>query len=266
MGTWPSCLLEPGTAVEWTHAVLSKVPPSFGFVGRVVGEHVIWYVVGGACHLRTERDEQTLRAGSLVWMPPGERCTATTPPRSQPILAYSFRFRVLARGVTQFFAHPAILRADARELEPDLRRLCDEQCVGDEWSAERTRVLLHLIYTALIRPPGARRSGGRLSPDERMRLARYAHRHLARGLTSADLAREVGLGPDRFARLFKASYGVSPRRWLVEQRIAEARFRLAHSREPIGAIAAALGYADRHLFNRQFRAVVGRAPRELREG
>ena len=128
----------------------------------------------------------------------------------------------------------------------------------------RARATLYLVYTALMRPGDGSAARRGFSADERNALMRFVRLHLARQPAPADLARELGLGAERFLRLFKATYGMAPRRWLLEQRIAESRFRLAHAHEPIGAIAAALGYADRHLFNRQFKAMVGRTPRAFR--
>ena len=167
------------------------------------------------------------------------------------------------------FPHGAILRTDARECEDLLRRLLDDLSTWAEmpprpcarappstWSTPRSCALATRAAAinhgfpargaqcaAALRPPAPR----------------------APAPAPADLARELGLGSERFLRLFKATYGMAPRRWLLESRIAEARFRLAHAHEPIGAIAEALGYSDRPRFNRQFKAPWSeRTPRAYR--
>ena len=77
--------------------------------------------------------------------------------------------------------------------------------------------------------------------------------------------RELGLSQDYFARIFRRSMGLSPRAWLVDERIRCAAASLLESDAPIGTVAADHGYADLTLFGRQFRAVMGAAPRQWRE-
>ncbi len=84
-------------------------------------------------------------------------------------------------------------------------------------------------------------------------------------VTPADLAAGVGRSPRYFARCFHASFGSTPRRWLVEQRIRQAAHLLRTSPDAIGAIAARCGCDNTSLFSRQFRAVMGCSPSDYRQ-
>ena len=76
----------------------------------------------------------------------------------------------------------------------------------------------------------------------------------------ADLARHLQLSPDYFARLFRATYGISPRQWLAEQRIREAIRLLEHTTMTVNEIARDLNYSDAVHFCRKFKAVTGLTP------
>ncbi len=66
-----------------------------------------------------------------------------------------------------------------------------------------------------------------LPAGQRDRLCRLVRERIADQLAPDDLARAVGLSGDYFARLFRASFGVSPRQWLADERIRAAA-RLLH--------------------------------------
>jgi AraC-like DNA-binding protein len=78
------------------------------------------------------------------------------------------------------------------------------------------------------------------------------------------LAKAAGLSLDYFTRVFHRSHGLSPRQWLVQQRLSYAVVLLQETPLRIGEIAQRLGYANPHLFSRQFSAFFGRSPRSFR--
>jgi AraC-like DNA-binding protein len=60
--------------------------------------------------------------------------------------------------------------------------------------------------------------------------------------------------------VFRRSFGVSPRRWLMQERIRLAARRLCDSTMSVSAIAQDFGYADVYPFSRQFKDVMGQSP------
>jgi AraC-like DNA-binding protein len=112
---------------------------------------------------------------------------------------------------------------------------------------------------------GPQAEGPVLSPGDCSRLRLFVRRRLPHWPGPADLARELGLSPDYFARVFRRSLGLSPRAWLVDERIRCAAASLLENDDPVATVAAAHGYADLTLFGRQFRQVMGSPPRTWRE-
>ncbi|HEV7239378.1 MAG TPA: AraC family transcriptional regulator [Thermoanaerobaculia bacterium] len=79
-----------------------------------------------------------------------------------------------------------------------------------------------------------------------------------------DVARSVDLSLDRFERLCKRVFHLTPRQLLARARLDEATRLLRETDDNIASIAYACGYSDHSAFTRQFRATVGLAPSAYR--
>jgi AraC-like DNA-binding protein len=88
-------------------------------------------------------------------------------------------------------------------------------------------------------------------------------RYAEDGLRLEALARASGLSLDRFERLVKRVFDLTPRQLLAKTRV-EAASRLLLGARSVAEVAHACGYADHSAFTRQFHAVVGLTPREFR--
>jgi AraC-like DNA-binding protein len=78
------------------------------------------------------------------------------------------------------------------------------------------------------------------------------------------LARQVGLSMDRFERLVKQLFHLTPHQLLIKTRIEAASRMLRNEALTIAEVAHACGYGDHSAFTRQFRATVGLTPRAFR--
>jgi PAS domain S-box-containing protein len=79
------------------------------------------------------------------------------------------------------------------------------------------------------------------------------------------LARTVGLSMDRFERLVKQVFHLTPRQLLTKTRIDAASRLLQEGGASVAEIAHRCGYSDHSAFTRQFKATVGIAPVAFRE-
>lgn len=94
-----------------------------------------------------------------------------------------------------------------------------------------------------------------------VQLLRDRHRE---PLRLGDVARSVDLSLDRFERLCKRVFHLTPQQLLARARLDEATRLLRETGDDIASIAYACGYSDHSAFTRQFRAVVGLTPRAYR--
>jgi AraC-like DNA-binding protein len=92
----------------------------------------------------------------------------------------------------------------------------------------------------------------------------YVREHLADPIALADLAAVAGISPFHFARRFRASTGVSPMRYVRQQRVEAARGMLLTSPMPLRSIAAVVGFRDEFELSRVFKRETGASPRQTR--
>lgn len=78
------------------------------------------------------------------------------------------------------------------------------------------------------------------------------------------LARAAHLSVSRLSRLFRAQVGVTPQRYIENQRIAHAQRFLETTDWPIGEVALKSGWTDPLYFSRRFRAATGSTPTAYR--
>jgi AraC family transcriptional regulator len=104
-----------------------------------------------------------------------------------------------------------------------------------------------------------------LSSAQCGKIAAYVEDHISERLSPADVARVVGLSSDYFTRVFRRTFGVPPRAWLLQRRIRHAANQLADTSLSVSELAYRLGYDDPCLFSRQFKSVMGASPRSFRK-
>ncbi|GAA2520048.1 helix-turn-helix domain-containing protein [Winogradskya humida] len=83
-------------------------------------------------------------------------------------------------------------------------------------------------------------------------------------LRLADLARTASFSPFHFHRVFRATTGETPARFLAALRMAKARRLLMRSRSSVAMISSAVGYTSVGTFTTQFRRLVGLPPERFR--
>ena len=84
-------------------------------------------------------------------------------------------------------------------------------------------------------------------------------------ITLESLAREAGISPSHFSRLFKQTLGQSPMRFVTAYRIEEAKKQLGRRETSLGAVAVACGFADHAHFSRAFKQTEGQTPSSYRK-
>lgn len=80
-----------------------------------------------------------------------------------------------------------------------------------------------------------------------------------------DAARQAGLSPFHFLRVFSKVAGVTPHQYLLRLRLREAARLLAEGSRPVTDVAFDAGFADLSNFVRTFRRAAGLPPRAFRK-
>ena len=113
-------------------------------------------------------------------------------------------------------------------------------------------------YGGLRKPPTV--SVGGLGPSQKRRATELLSEDLSGRIRLSELAAACGLSISHFARSFKASFGVSAHRWLVQRRIERSQALLIETRASLAEIADQAGFADQAAFTRTFHQIVGISP------
>ena len=115
-------------------------------------------------------------------------------------------------------------------------------------------LVMYLTQTYAYDKP-LKRVGNKMAGQSLQTVKSYVRENLGNELSLVELANLVHTSPYHFARLFKASMGMTPHSYVLEQRILEAQ-RLLKSGRPIAEIATVTGFSSpTHLadvFRRQF--------------
>jgi len=115
---------------------------------------------------------------------------------------------------------------------------------------------------------GKKRAATPVRTRERRRAVEAALRIDAACEEPIDLsraAREAGLSPFHFLRLFAQVLGVTPHQYLVRSRLRRAARLLADDQRPITDVAFDVGFGDLSNFVRTFHRAAGVSPRRFRK-
>ena len=116
------------------------------------------------------------------------------------------------------------------------------------------------------------RMNGRNPHETRRKVARrcvvaaalWLEAHASEAVTLEAAAREAGLSPFHFLRVFSAVVGATPHQYLLRLRLARAAKLLSQEDLPVTDVALDAGFADLSNFVRTFRRASGVSPREFR--
>jgi AraC family transcriptional regulator len=122
------------------------------------------------------------------------------------------------------------------------------------------QLLRHQSTTGLPSP----RPSARLSASALRRTTEYVEEHLGEDLSLVAVAGAVGLSPYHFARLFRASTGLSPHQYVIRRRVERARLLLASSDRSLASIAQDVGFASGSHLATHVRRLLGVPPGRLR--
>ncbi|HLL35189.1 MAG TPA: helix-turn-helix domain-containing protein [Streptomyces sp.] len=170
------------------------------------------------------------------------------------------------------------------ELDPDVLFVDDHPVLTSAGAASGVDVCLHLVRKdhgshlantvarRCVVPPF--RDGGQAQYIERpvpetgaastAATRAWALERLDDPLTLSDLAAHARMSLRTFARRFHDEVGVSPGRWIVQQRVARARQLLETSDLTVDQIAGRVGFATGASLRRHLHTAIGVSPQAYR--
>jgi len=96
------------------------------------------------------------------------------------------------------------------------------------------------------------------------RVVEYIRANLSQEIRLHELAQVAGMSTHYFCELFKQSTGLSPHRYVLKQRIDEAKASLIDPKVNVATAGAMAGFINQSHFTKVFKKLVGVTPTEFR--
>ncbi|WP_218243155.1 helix-turn-helix domain-containing protein [Comamonas fluminis] len=132
----------------------------------------------------------------------------------------------------------------------------------------QTETLLTLLAQELSRVQHGSGTGsvhrGGLAPRVERQVREFVNESLSASINLETLASLAGLSRFHFSRAFKASFGLSPHKYVQQERLRRACELMEHSDQSITDIALQVGFASSSELARTFKQLKGFSPRQFR--
>lgn len=231
---------------------------------------------GGSVTHTIDFTDYELKAGDLFWTRPGQIHRFCDPERydaTAVTLQRGFVSRATAAAVGRHIhGQPPVLRPDEQELAPleeslaQLRReYLDTTTLPPNVRAD---VLRHCVSVFLLRAAEVARrtaaqtnTGTSIFPLFRDQVERnYSHTR-----SVSDYANMLGYSRRTLVRVVQSAAGQTPKAFIDNRVVLEAKRLLVHTNTPVCRIGAMLGFADAANFTKYFQQHSGTTPTDFRE-
>ena len=105
---------------------------------------------------------------------------------------------------------------------------------------------------------------GRLTASQKSKVLDLVQERLAEDIALDDLAAAAGVSRFHFLRLFKNSLGITPHRFIIDQRLAAARTLLKDTNQGLADVAASTGFSSQSHLCTTMRRRLGLTPKQWR--
>ncbi|HUQ83278.1 MAG TPA: AraC family transcriptional regulator [Gemmatimonadaceae bacterium] len=238
------------------------------FAPHAHDEYVFGVVETGAARTVFRGQDDVHAVASVITFAPGEVHTGA------PATDDGWSYRML-------YPSASLVRFVAREATgADFTPAFETSFVVDPALSERIRVmhatlesnadrlqkecaLLEALGELVIRhgssPATRERASAPRSTAALRRVRDLLEAEYARTVTISELAREAGLSTFHLIRVFRASFGLPPYKYLEQVRIHQARRLIRHG-FPLTHVVHATGFSDQSHLTRYFKRIVGVTP------
>lgn len=212
----------------------------------------------GAARYRIGEKRFTCRPGELLLVGPG---VAHDYHIDKGVSAYFLAFRLLDGATPLACAEPFLHLPQALGLHPILRSILAENRRQNPWQASRLRAQFILLFTGMLLARAALHPGKRtLTEGQSESIFLYLSRNASRPIRASELAAALHLSREYFCKLFHNTHGVTPRLFIMREKLRQASVMLQQEDVSVAEVARRMGYASVPTFCRQYQRLFGEAP------
>ena len=126
-------------------------------------------------------------------------------------------------------------------------------------------LLAHLLENYCTVEHSLKNFSGGLPRYKLVQAIEYINDNLDQQIKLTDIARLLDISQYYFCRLFHDSTGVSPYRYVIQQRVAKAKDLINHSKLTLADISYECGFSSQSQMTQHFRKCVGVTPKVYRD-
>lgn len=232
----------------------------------VIDRYVFCYVTEGRGIYKINGKEHVIKKGDIFYMPqnvPHSRFNDPEDPYQYYYLAFYGHAGAFLLEKAGFSVENPILSAESDFVRKKMEKIYE--CFAEDTFSSIMQanmlfieILSHLIDLREENHEKIRQN--KLISLEQAQI--YIEDNYTRDITVAEICRKLFINHSYFTSLFKKVYGVSPNKYLINYRIDRAMYLMQTTDMSVSKIAQAVGFNDYTNFFKNFKARVGRPPKE----
>jgi AraC family transcriptional regulator len=210
----------------------------------------------------SRRSDFAVRANHLSWVPAG--CDVYS--QSEKGGEY---FRIILEHSQEFSTAGGrrfsdVIDARAIGAGQALRRQMISHAPDPIACEAQIQILIDRIMGILCSGHETPREAAWMTPQRLRRISDLVEARLGERLSVHELAAGLGLSAGFFSRAFRAAAGTSPHDYIIDRRLARARFLLRDPALGLAAIAQAAGFSSHAHMSAVFKDRLGASPSAMR--
>jgi AraC family transcriptional regulator len=149
------------------------------------------------------------------------------------------------------------------EMRTEVKNGCSS---GRLYGESLSLALLAYLASTYATPGNTGDRDVKLSPAHQRRIVEYIAANLATNISVTELAELAQMSTSHFARSFKLSFGVTPYRYVMQERVEGAKHMLTNTKFTASDVAMAFGFSSLSHFVKVFRQFTGVSPKQYKSG
>ena len=214
------------------------------------------YVNSGALSLQVEQKQYLLEAGDLAFIFCNQVHGFSTPDKSDTMVAL-FSPEFIGDFYSAYKNHVPENNVVRMENPPDFFKL---------QSRYAQKSMLYHVCDKLLAASNMEPVGNRSRTEVLQKIFAYVDKHFSEDCSLKTVSRSIKYDYAYLSKLFSRLTGMRFSEYLNLYRISQACYLLKTEKKIVSEIAAICGYTTLRTFHRNFRMVMGCAPREYLAG
>lgn len=126
-------------------------------------------------------------------------------------------------------------------------------------------LMMHLIEKYSQKEHYSQQTNSGLAPYKLKQALKYINNSIDKSIKVRDVAKLLGISQYYFCRLFRESTGISPYRYVIQQRVSKAKALIEEDKMSLLDITFECGFSSQSQMTYHFRKLVGTTPKVYRD-